>query len=699
MLVRVLKQSTVYLIVLYNLIGIASGQATELADLSVCHAELKDSIFTIENNLMSRSFNWNNGNLISTQITDKLTKHSWQLRTNLPDCVLPGANGSTESQFETNIVQATATSPAYLAAIVIVKLGDLEVKRVFRIYPDCPAIACDYYLKGTINAKWLTEATNTGELRNIENSANLNAEAIKATVIERLALPGKHWRLNDIQFFDITDRNNNLVKEDRQLLYRAESKLKGNLLFVDELNSDHGLFILKEAPTSDVQLAYPGFDFVAKTGDIQCTGIGVTPGDLDRQQWTRCYGFVTGVTSGGKLGRLSALRTYQQQIRLHMPGRDEMVMMNTWGDRGQDTRITEKFILNELVAANRLGISHYQIDDGWQTGRSSNSAFKGGSLASIWAKPNYWLPDPKKFPNGLTPVMEMAKKLGIEICLWFNPSQDSSYTHWKDDAGALINIFKKYGIRTFKIDGVQIKDKAGEVNFRKTLDTIMKVTNGQAVFNLDVTAGRRNGYNYFNEYGNIFLENRYTDWGNYYPYWTLRNLWQLSAYVPAQNLQVEFLNNFRNTDKYTFDDPFAPSKVSLEYEFAIAMMAQPLAWMEASGLPEKSFAVATIIKKYRQLQTAIHKGQIFPIGDEPSGTSWTGFQSIFKNEGYLLIIREHTNNYSNWVKCWLPAGKNIELTPVLRTGKSIIIKTDTAGRIYCNLPKTNSYVLYHYKLK
>ena len=70
----------------------------------------------------------------------------------------------------------------------------------------------------------------------------------------------------------------------------------------------------------------------------------------------------------------------------------------------------------------------------------------------------------------------------------------------------------------------------------------MDATGGEAVFNLDVTAGRRWGYHYGNEYGNLFLENRYTDWSNYYPHWTLRNLWMLSRYVPPQNLQIEFLN-------------------------------------------------------------------------------------------------------------------------------------------------------------
>ena len=77
-----------------------------------------------------------------------------------------------------------------------------------------------------------------------------------------------------------------------------------------------------------------------------------------------------------------------------------------------------------------------------------------------------------------------------------------------------------------------------------------------------------------NEYGNIFLENRYTDWGNYYPYRTLRNLWMLSRYVPAEKMQIEFLNKWRNADKYDVADPFAPARYSFDYLFAITLAAQ-----------------------------------------------------------------------------------------------------------------------------
>lgn len=105
-----------------------------------------------------------------------------------------------------------------------------------------------------------------------------------------------------------------------------------------------------------------------------------------------------------------------------------------------------------MELAAKLGVTHFQIDDGWQAGRSANSAY-GGSFKNIWDNPDYWTPDPDRFPNGLAPIVKRGKELGIEVCLWFNPSIQHDYADWQKDADALIALYEKYGIRTFKIDG------------------------------------------------------------------------------------------------------------------------------------------------------------------------------------------------------------------------------------------------------
>jgi len=687
------------LLVLLTFVAAAQQKITansNAANLSECRAILENDVLTLENSRVRRQYNWNNGNLISQSLTNKSNNYTWQLEGKAADNQFPGTGKPANGKLEVKQVAATAHIAAHLRAEVNVALGDLEVKRVFRIYPDCPAIACNYYFRGTVTAPWTTAATNLGDLRNIEGKAAEAEGKVPVTVLDRLSLPGKHWRFKAVQFFDITDRVNNLTEDVTQVAYRADSRMVGNLLFADDMEQQQGIFILKEAPSSNVQLAYPGFDFVTRIGEVQAVGVGLESKDITKTNWVKGYGVVMGVSNNGELGQLQALRSYQQNIRIHEPGRDDMILMNTWGDRNQDKRVGEKFTLEEIRAAHRLGITHFQIDDGWQTGRSVNSAFAGGTLTNIWDNPNYWWPDPKKFPNGLASVVKLGEELGVEVCLWFNPSKDDSYAHWQNDADALIRLYKDYGIRTFKIDGVQVPDKRAEINLRKMFDTVMTVTNNQAVFNLDVTAGKRYGYHYFNEYGNIFLENRYTDWSNYYPHWTLRNLWMLSKYVPPQNLQIEFLNNFRNKDKYPANDKLAPGQMPFEYTFAITMMAQPLAWFEATGLPEEGYKLAPVLKKYQTLQTDIHSGKIFPIGEEPSGFGWTGFQSLQNNKGYIIVYRELNQRPETALQTWLPAGKKVELKLVLGEGQNFKSKVAADGRLTFKLPKPNSYALYQY---
>lgn len=667
--------------------------------IETCRAELKYDTLVIENQLIARKFVWNNGNIISRTLTDKVSNKVWQINTTKPDLAFPGQSEKAENgKFTSRIVPENAVAPAHLEAEITYTLDKLEVKRVFRLYPNCAVIACDLYFRGSSTAVWLQPGTNLADMVNLEK-LTASTTGSNTPVIEKLELPGKHWQLSAVEFSDITDRFNNLVTKVEAISYRP-NLYRGNLLFAHDNITNEGIFILKEAPTSNVQLAYPGGDFFTEFGAFRVIGAGLNSSDLHPTEWRRGYGFATGVYSGNEKNRYKTLRLYQRNLRIHKPGRDEMVLMNTWGDRGQDTRVREKFALAELETGAKLGITHFQLDDGWQSGRSSNSALKGGSLNNIWDNKNYWEPSPEKFPNGLAPVVKRGKELGIEVCLWFNPSKDNSNEHWEKDADALIGFYKKDGIRTFKIDGVSLPDKLAEINFRKFLDKVSLETNHNVVFNLDVTAGRRGGYHYLNEYGNIFLENRYTDWTNYYPYTTLRNLWMLSNYVPAQNFQIEFLNKWRNMDKYPSNDPFAPKNYSFDYLFAITMFAQPLAWFEGTGLPAEAFSTAKLIKTYLQHNTKIHSGQIFPIGNEPNGKQWTGFQSIMnEKEGYVLVFREDNGHSKMAVKTWLQPGQRVSFKSVAGSGKGFESQVLEEGNVMFDLPSKNSFGLYSYSVK
>lgn len=666
---------------------------------TTCYATLDDGVLRIGNGLIERTFNWNGGNLRTISLEDKtsgIIRESVSLK---PDFVpMDKAPEATDGSFHPEYVPQDNLHPAYLKAVVSYSLGGLDIRREYRLYDDVPAIACDTYLRGSMVSASVRAAENAADRKNIEFAEDTKTRP-EASLLDRLHFKGMHWRCKAVEFMDVTDWHNNLVME-RDFISYHKTSWRGNILFASDPVEGGGFFFLKEAPCSSVQLSYGGSDFITDYGHMMVTGLGLSPKDISGEVWTKAYSCVTGVYGEGELSALKALRSYQKSKRRHIPGRDEMVIMNTWGDRSQDSKVNEKFCLEEIEKAARLGVTLFQIDDGWQAGKSPNSAVAKGSFKNIWDNPDYWTPDAAKYPRGLAPVVSRARELGMDVGLWYNPSVQHDFEDWEKDARAILGLYRKYGIRVFKIDGLQIPTKKAEENLRRLFDEVMRQSSGEVVFNLDVTAGRRAGYHYFNEYGNIFLENRYTDWGNYYPYWTLRNLWTLSRYVPAEKLQIEFLNKWRNASKYPSSDRFAPSNYSFDYLFAITMAAQPLAWMEASNLPEEAYSTASLIEKYKEISMDFHEGVILPVGEEPSGMSWTGFQSLTsESEGYMLVFREENDRKSCEVRTWLPEGSSVRLTPVCGSGKAITVKVGPDGSVRFSLPESNSFALYSYIVK
>jgi hypothetical protein len=121
--------------------------------------------------------------------------------------------------------------------------------------------------------------------------------------------------------------------------------------------------------------------------------------------------------------------------------------------------------------------------------------------------------------------------------------------------------------------------------------------------------------------------------------------------------------------------------------------------MEASNLPENAYYVGDLLKEWMKLAPNIHKGTILPIGEEPSGRSWTGFQSITDSEhGYIILYRELTQDASSLVKTWLPAGAKVKCKELMGNGKDFTTKVDPDGRIKVNLTQPNSFAVYEYSL-
>ena len=122
--------------------------------------------------------------------------------------------------------------------------------------------------------------------------------------------------------------------------------------------------------------------------------------------------------------------------------------------------------------------------------------------------------------------------------------------------------------------------------------------------------------------------------------------------------------------------------------------------MEASNLPEEAYSISSLIESYKEISADFHAGIILPVGEEPSGMSWTGFQSLTsESEGYMLVFREDNDRESCRVRTWFPEGAKVSFKPIAGLGGRFTAKVE-AGSVVCfSLPSENSFALYKYILK
>lgn len=467
----------------------------------------------------------------------------------------------------------------------------------------------------------------------IEHAENGFHKDKQPPATENLFLAPAHLRLTQVNLFDQTDVHNELVSENEWLLAPNEApfELSGNLLIVENTISEQGLIFLKLAPLPHARPENNISDFVINP---RANKISVRSGS---------YPIVTLAYQGGRPGYIAALQHFQRKLRTPDFDRDGVFLCNTWGDRSRDTRINEAFILKEIRAGQRLGADVIQIDDGWQKGRSKNTAAGNGVWGGWWAAdPQFWTPDLSRFPHGLKPMIETAKSMGLKIGLWFSPDSSNNATNWQRDAACILKLYRELGIEYFKIDGLDTEKPLAARNERRLFDYVLNASSNNVVFDLDVTAGNRPGYFGMPEIGPIFVENRYTDWHNYWPHQTLRNLWRLSQYVDPLRLRIEILNNLRNATNYN-QDPLAPAGYRADTLFAMAMLASPLGWFEISNLSSNQVSeMAPLVSLWKRERSSLQGGTIIPIGNTPDGLVWTGFASVAHDHsgGYLLLFRE-----------------------------------------------------------
>ena len=463
-----------------------------------------------------------------------------------------------------------------------------------------------------------------------------------------------HYVLHAYTLSDKTDQHDHPVRAyTTHLNPRMPEEVEGQIFYLENRVSGQTLLFAAETPTAEgLRAGQEGPTFAWRPSRV---AEGQPPHPLLTIRGRRLDTDVPEAVTGDRLviavGDDQILRGYRNYLRRQLfrrsdqgfaPEQAHYMMSNTWGDRNRDMRVSEAFISGEIRAAHRLGIDIVQIDDGWQLGRSMNSGDANAPAITegFYAlDPNYWTVDPERFPNGLAALSQEAQDLGLELGLWFTPDPYEEFVNWERDAETVLGLHRETGIRWYKIDFVHIRSGLGERNYKRFLKRLM---DAGLRFSLDVTAQERLGLVHEPAWGTLFLENRYTDFGNYYPHATLRNLWRLAQILPAERLQMEFLNPRRNVDLYDAD-PYGPANYGIDYLFYSVAAANPLFWMELQSLTEADQeTLARAIAVYREVRPELRELYVEPVGACPDGSAMTGF-AFTTREGlirYLLVFKE-----------------------------------------------------------
>ncbi len=649
-----------------------------------CHAHWNQRELTLENAHFKRTWRIDEGLLTATSFRDLDADCEWLAKPSNRPAPFPGGTPPRGTRRITAKACAGQASPVEEESLVLemTASGSPAYRYRFQVFPAASGVLMRFGTDaGEASKPAAGDGDGLGEATGIEADPTSRKVTAAGDSLEDLRLAPQHLLFTQVELQDVTDSHNELVFENEWLLSPSEKtlRLSGNLFHIEDPLTGAGLVFLKQAPL-------PHARPVKSLWDAE-----VTPGRRGLRFAGQGYPFVLLAYSGGRNGRIKALHTYQRQLRRYRPGRDGMFLSNTWGDRSRDARINEEFMLREIQAGARLGVDVIQIDDGWQKGRSANSASGKGAWNGYWAvDPEFWQPDPKRFPRGLAPVVEAARAEGMKFGLWYGPDSSNGAANWRRDAARIIELHRSHGIDYFKLDSLKADNLAAERNLRKLWDEVLDASDGKVVFDLDVTAEVRPGYFGAMDVGPIFVENRYTDFHNYWPHQTLRNLWQLSQYVDPLGLRMEFLNNTRNAGKYA-GDPLAPSLYQPDCLFATVMFSSPLGWFETSNLPKDYIAsVSQLVTVWKREREKLFSGITYPIGHAPDGANWTGFASVGTDgeSGYALVFRELAES-PDWKSAMSLFGKGPHRATSLAGSGSMEL---TDGMLSVRIPETLGYL-------
>lgn len=449
-----------------------------------------------------------------------------------------------------------------------------------------------------------------------------------------------------------------------------------------------GLSIVKESHKCVNQSGIDTGLFRFHAGGIENTGWGLNPAAAASDRFDWCWATWIVVDDGTDSGREASIKIMDRFRYPINAERDLWSLVCTWGHsknpRDGRNAATELEILRELPLTAELGADMLLIDDGWQVSLASKGFHPDAGIG--------WRPHPEVYPEGWRRVRAEADRLGLRLGLW-GVAQSMPIVDMKWN-------FDRLKMAQLKLDFARFNHHADLDGMMRRAREFLLYNKGKCIMSWDTTENdARYGYWWAREYGNVKFMNRKPESPAnvvYVPSLALRDFWQLSRYQNLNKWQLVIHNpeaiDRRHSDAWRY---------SPGYCVATALMGIPeFMAMPRYYSPSARAEVRALMVQWKKERDAIFHAFVFPIGEEPSGRSWTGFQAIHRegNTGHFLVFREADDQRDEHpVATRLPTGRKIRMTD-LRGGETVEVTVGERGELRFPLPKAPDYGFYRYEI-
>ncbi len=660
--------------------------------LGMAKAEFKDGKLTVTTGAVTRVWNWTGAGLSTVGIKDERTgiAYGQPKLTAACDWDLPGllANGAKAElvSVETRTADDDGFSGQFVEVVTTIRYPEakVELQHVVWAYPGAPG------LRTQLRAKALPGYVVKGRADESKYSSYGSTQVSPGAQNDHLPLDFS--APNSRRYFGIYNDPGNRLPQDKPML--EEKVIEGFPVFQSEAiqwasgeavqygvpGNEYGVIAVKESPKTVNQSAYLTGGFFSSPKGLAMTGWGLDPKEIVADRFRDCWATWSIVYSGGNDGQQKALKQFDAARYPVNVKRDAIILSNTWGpaNSGGAQFTEEGFVLREIAAVGKLGIDVMQIDDGWQKG--------GQSSAGSDFRP--------KYKNGWKDIKAAAEKANVRMGLWMaTRNSKTEDLCWNTD---------ELGYVSWKADFEHLSSRTDYETRYAKYRTVMKHNWGNAQFTLcpEYDDPRYGWYN-AQEYGSLYFQNIQEGLPihlTFVPFQVLRQHWFMAKYFPTNKLQVMLQNPERT--RRDVSDAYLHSH---DYCFAMGLAFVPEFFQSAQYLSETGKAqLMPLIAAYKTARPDIFTSTTYPIGEEPSNASWTGFQMVSttrEDGGHLLLFRElHDTRPTAKVQLKFLAGKKLALTNLL-TGEQSEAQVDADGKLECTMDKPADYRLLRYEVK